>query len=246
LALASLSADAATTLKGVIRANGMRVDPMANVPVAADGANPTTSDSFGKFTLEFPHKNPGDPVEVIPKREGYLPVNDVQLELALPADFDVKTLTIILCREEVREEMARRFYQLKSFDAIEESYQKKIKELEEAHQADTTALTSLQKKRDQAKASAEELAEQMAKNHPGQSSDLYKQAQRLFLDDKIEEAIKLLDDEKLRQSVAQAKEAIEQEKKIIEDAVKAWLLNAQLLTNPASLRRRRKGLSAGD
>src|ERR1700758_3130986 len=97
---AALRADAAT-LKGVIRANEMRGEPMANVPVAAEGANPTTSDSFGKFTLEFPQKNPGDPVEVIPKREGYLPVNDVQLELALPADSDVKTLTIILCREEV-------------------------------------------------------------------------------------------------------------------------------------------------
>ena len=70
----------------------------------------------------------------------------------------------------------------------------------------------------------------MAKNQPGQSSELYQQAKRLFLDGKIEEAIKLLDDEKLRQSVAQAKEAIEQQKKVIEDAVQDWLLKAQLLT----------------
>jgi hypothetical protein len=67
LLLGALPVNAAT-LKGVIRANEVGGQPMANVPVAADGANPTTSESFGKFTLEFPGKSPGDPVEVIVKR----------------------------------------------------------------------------------------------------------------------------------------------------------------------------------
>jgi len=79
-----------------------------------------------------------------------------------------------------REEMARRFYRLKSFDAIEETYQKKVRELEETHQSDTTALATLQKERDQAKAGAEKLAEEMAKNQPGQSSELYKKPNGYF------------------------------------------------------------------
>jgi tetratricopeptide (TPR) repeat protein len=220
--LAASSADAAT-LKGVIRANEMRGEPMANVPVAADGSNPTTSDSFGKFTLEFPRKNPGDAVEVIPKREGYLAVNDVQLELALPADSDAKTLTIILCRKEVREEMARRYYRLKSFDAIEESYQKRQKELEDTQQATAVALTKLQQEREQAKAAAGKASEELAKDEPGRTSELYRQAKRLFLEGKVAEAITLLDDEKLRQSTAQAK-------KDLDDAVQGWLFKGQLLT----------------
>jgi hypothetical protein len=61
LALASLPADAATTLKGVILINEVGGPPMANVPVAADGANPTTSESFGRFTLEFRRSNPATP-----------------------------------------------------------------------------------------------------------------------------------------------------------------------------------------
>ena len=101
--------------------------------------------------------------------------------------------------------MARRFYRLKSFDAIEVSYQKRLKELEDTQQATAAALTKLQQERDQAKAAAEKAAEQLAKSQPGQSSEFYRQAKRLFLDGKIEEAIKLLDDEKLYQSVAQAK-----------------------------------------
>jgi hypothetical protein len=46
---------------------------------------------------------------------------------------------------------------------------------------------------------------------------------RLFLDGKIDGAIKLLNDEELRQSLAQAKKAIA-------DIVQAWLLKAHLLT----------------
>src|SRR5260370_29144304 len=103
--------------------------------------------------------------------------------------------------------MARRFYRLKSFDAIEGTYEKKVRELAEAHQADATALANLQKERDQAKAAAEKAAEELAKNQPGQSSEFYRQAKRLFLDGKIDEAIKLLDDEELRRSMTRAQQA---------------------------------------
>jgi hypothetical protein len=98
VALASFPADAATTLKGVILVNEVGGAPMANVPITADGANPTTSENFGRFTIEFPQKNPGDPVVLIVKQEGYVVVNEVQLQLTLPAKAEDKILTIILCK----------------------------------------------------------------------------------------------------------------------------------------------------
>src|SRR5580704_3940444 len=228
LVLADLPVDAETlksaTLKGVILANELSGSPIENVEVdATSGTNHTISDSSGKFTLEFPQRRAGDTVHIIVKKEGSVVVNDVQLQLALPTDADAAPLIVIVAKEADREEMARRFYRLKSFDAIEETYQKKVKELEEAQQATAAALTKLQQERDQAKAAAEKAAEQLAKNQPGRTSELYQEAKRLFLDGKIEEAITLLDDEKLRQSVAQAKKAFE-------DAAQAWLLKAQLLT----------------
>ena len=212
----------ATTLNGLIRANEVGGQPLANVRVVAEGANPTTSEDFGRFSLEFPHKGPGEPVEVIVQQDGYVAVNDVQLQLTLPAKAEDKVLTIILCKEADREEIARRFYRLKSNEAIEATYQQKLKVLEEEHRADAAALSKLQQERDQAKATAEKAAEELAKNQPGQSSELYRQAKRLFLDGKIDEAIQLLNDEKLRRSVTQANKAIE-------DAVQSWLLKAQLL-----------------
>ena len=119
--------------------------------------------------------------------------------------------------------MARRFYRRKSFDVIEETYQKKVKELEDAQQADSSSIEKLRQERDQANAAAEKASEELAKNRPGQGSELYQNAMRLFLAGKIQEAIDLLDDETLRRSIAQA------EKKIA-DAVRAWLLKARLFS----------------
>jgi hypothetical protein len=85
---AALPIDAAT-LKGVVLANELSGPPMENIEVdAISGANHTESDSSGKFTLEFPQRQAGDTVRILVKKEGYVVVNDVQLQLALPADAD--------------------------------------------------------------------------------------------------------------------------------------------------------------
>jgi tetratricopeptide (TPR) repeat protein len=221
LVLAELPVDAAT-LKGVILANELNGPPMENVGVdAISGTNLTSSDLSGKFTLEFPQRRIGDTVRIIVKKEGYVVVNDVQLETVLPVDADAAPLSVILAKEQDREEMARRFYRLKSSEAIETTYQQKLKVLEDEHRADAAALDNLQKERDQAKASAEKLAEEMAKNQPGQSFELYKQAQRLFLDGKIDAAIALLDNDELRRSAEQAE-------KTLADAIQGWRLKANL------------------
>jgi tetratricopeptide (TPR) repeat protein len=223
LVLAELPVDAAI-LKGVILANELSGSPIENVGVdAISGTNLTISDLSGKFTLEFPQRRIGDTVRIIVNKGGYVVVNDVQLETVLPVDADAAPLTVILAKEGDREEMARRFYRIKSFDAIEESYQKRLKDLKDTQQATDAALTKVQQERDQAKAAAEKASEELAKNQPGRSSELYQQAKRLFVEGKVEEAISLLDEEKLRRLDEQAKKAVE-------NAVQPRLLKAQLLT----------------
>jgi tetratricopeptide (TPR) repeat protein len=226
----------AAALKGVVLANELSGPPLENVGVdAISGTNRTASDSSGKFTLQFPQRRAGDLVRIIVEKAGYVVVNDVQLQLAIPADTDAVPLTVILAKEVDREEMARRFYRLKSFEAIEETYKKRVKELEEAHQADSLSLEKLRQERDQANAAAEKAAEELAKNQPGKGSELYQDAMRLFLDGKIQEAIELLDDEALRKTIAQAEqtkaqaeETIAQAEQKIADVVQGWLLKARL------------------
>jgi hypothetical protein len=70
--------------------------------------------------------------------------------------------------------------QLKGNEAIEATYQQKLKALEEENKSDATTIAELQEERDQAKVSAEKAAVELAKNQPGEGSELYQEAQRLF------------------------------------------------------------------
>ena len=121
----------AATLKGTISLNEGGGRPMANVQIvdSARTAGPWASGSDGGFAVDYPERQPGQRVQLVVNQEGYVVVNDVQLDLALPADPDPRPLQIILCKEADREEMARRFYRLKSFEVIEETYQSRLKGL---------------------------------------------------------------------------------------------------------------------
>ena len=59
--------------------------------------------------------------------------------------------------------MARRFYRLKSFEVIEETYQRQVKGLEAMQPATAITMGKLQQERDQAKANAEKAAEGLAR-----------------------------------------------------------------------------------
>ena len=58
--------------------------PMGNIEVSALVGNTNNTDANGKFTFSFPNKRPGDTVRLIVRKEGYVVVNDIQLELTLP------------------------------------------------------------------------------------------------------------------------------------------------------------------
>jgi hypothetical protein len=80
-------------------------------------------------------------------------------------------LQIIICKEADREEMARRFYQLKGNEGIEATYQQRLKALEDENKSDATTIAKLQEERDQPKAAAEKAAAELAKNERGQGSE---------------------------------------------------------------------------
>jgi hypothetical protein len=177
-------------IKGTVILNGEGGQGVGNVQItdSAHTGGPWASDSDGGFTLDYPNRAPGERVRLGVIKVGYVVVNWVQLDLALPKDPNANPLEIIICKEADREEMARRFYQLKGDKAAEDTYQQKVEALEEEN---AVAIAKLQQERDQAKASAEKAAVELAKNQPGQGSEMYQEAQRLFLAGKIEAAIAL-------------------------------------------------------
>jgi hypothetical protein len=234
--LAVVAQGRAAIIKGTIILNEVGGQPIANAQIvdSTHTGGPWASGNDGQFTLDYPDRHPGQRVQLMVNKEGYVVVNDVQLDLALPADPDARPLQIFLCKEADREEMARRFYRLKSFEVIGETYQRRVKELEGTRQATAITMSRLQQERDQAEANAEKAAEELAKNRPGQSSPLYRQTLRLFLDGRIDDAIKLLDEDELRRT--------EEGEKRIDDAVQAWLLKGAPLYAEVSFRSGQRGL----
>ena len=213
----------ASVLKGVVKENELGGSPFANVEISAPGASPTETDQNGQFTLIFPTKKPGETVLVSVGKAGYVVVNDIQLEQSLPADADAKLLVILIYQQSRREEMARRFYHLVSWEAIEASHRKRS----QAASAEQIAL--LQKERDQARASADKMAEPLALAKPGQMSEICNQALRLFVDGRTEEALKVLNEEELQKNLVAARRTKEEAEKAIEQAAQSWVLKVRLL-----------------
>jgi cell division protein FtsB len=183
----------AATIRGLILANELGGPPVAHVQVSAvEGANAVSSLSNGTFVLEFTDKQPGETVQLIVQKPGMVVVNEFQLQLTLPKDAKAAPLTLLLCRAAEREEMASRFYRLKSFDAIERSYRKKLEDLKAKNQATEAAREQLRIERDQAREAARSASEQLAKVKVGEASELYRQAMSLFGEGKVDEALAIL------------------------------------------------------
>ena len=212
-------------VKGSVILNAEGGPGVANVQItdSAHTGGPWATDNDGGFTLDYPNRAPGERVRLEVIKEGYVVVNWVQLDLALPKDPNAYPLQIIICKEADQEEMALRFYQLKGVEAVEKTYQEKLKALEDENKSDAATIAKLQEERDQAKAGAEKAAAELAKNQPGEGSEMYQGAVRLYLDGKIDAAIGLLDDDKLRRSAEQAENALT-------DAIQGWRLKANLFT----------------
>ena len=211
---------AAAMLRGVVQLNGENGSPMGNVEVISVGGNPNNTGADGQFTFKFPNKNPGDTVRLIPHKEGYVVVNWVQMDVTLPSNPDERPLSVYLCKEGDYEEMARRFLKLKFVRGIDETFKK------EAQNASPAEVAKLRQQRDQAKETTEKPAEGFARQKPGGVSELYQTAMRLFLDEKVDEALITLNPEKLREFSKAAKG----DEKAANEAVQNWLLRAQLLT----------------
>src|SRR4051794_33239505 len=213
----------AATLKGQLVRNRIGGEPIAGAAVAAEGASPTTSTTLGAFTLEFPNKKPGDRVKLTVSMPGMTVVNWVQLDVVLPADAGgTNVLTLLLAREADREEMAAEFFRLRSTRAIERQYQER---LQEAGQDRARLLRELE----QAKALAGQTAQELAKVQPGQSSPLYEEAMRLVAEGKGDEALKTLDEAKLRARAQEAKERKEAAEKQLRETARDWALRGSLL-----------------
>ena len=210
------SAWAAATLMGVVRENQVGGNLVKNVSVSALGANPVVTGADGQFVLHFPQRQPGEDVSIDVSRSGWVVVNDIQLKRALPANAAQSPLEILIARAAERETWALQFYRLQGERVVDARYKKELAA------AGSEERARLLRERDQARTQADELARQLATRPAGSGGEDYRKAASLFLDGKMDEALEILSEERLKQQGADAK-------KLHEDTLRSWLLRGQLL-----------------
>lgn len=204
---------------GVVLENQIGGSPVKNVSITALGANQTTTGNDGQFSLRFAKHLPGEDVNIIVSRSGWVVVNDIQLERSLPANAARSPLKILICKTAEREQWTLQFYRLKGYQVADATYKKK---LEGSNAAGVKERDRLLRERNQARTQIDEMARKLA-NRPADGMDVgYRNAMSLFLDGKIDEALDILSEERLRE---QAKDIKKKQKQIIQK----WLLRGQML-----------------
>jgi tetratricopeptide (TPR) repeat protein len=193
-----------------------------NVRVVANDASPTVSDSTGQFSLTFPTLRPGDPIKVKIVREGWAVVNDVELDRELPVNPDARRLVIVISKAQERQVWALRYYRLRGEEVVDAEYQRRLKERQGAQAVGSKEREQLRSERDQARAQVDELARQLAEDRAAEAGTDVRKAQQFFLDGRIDDALQLMSEARLKQQATQAEKALKQ-------VAQGYILRGQLL-----------------
>jgi tetratricopeptide (TPR) repeat protein len=218
-------------LRGLVLLNRPGGPPLDGVRVNASGANQWVTRDGGRFELDFPGRKAGDTVTLTIALAGYEVVNDLQREAVLPSDPDSRQLTLLLAKSADRDEMARSYYRLKSTEAVTAAYDAQLRILERSQRDTAQELAVLRTERDRALQAADRAAEELAKTKLEDASELYKEALRFFLAGQVEQALKVLDEAKLRAMAQAAQERKAAADRQLSAASQAYRLRGQLLTS---------------
>lgn len=206
----------------------------AQISAIVGKANPVSTDSDGVFTLEFLDKDTGQKIKITCAKSGFDVVNWYDLEPRLPDNPDASDalLQVVMCPHEgVSPSSCAVAYISRylgyNFDAnfqndqqkIQQEYEEKLQQLEasardkanlaemqqELLNAKNAQIAELEKKYETLLVQKEEWAKQFAEYDPATATDeMYKEALRLFQDNKLDEAIAVLDDAKIQADLQRA------------------------------------------
>ena len=103
------------------------------IQVTARGSSPVvtkaSSNTEGRFKLEFPDKQPGDAVVLDISNRTYDLVNHArELQVIIPKATEEKQVRLVVCKKGARDQNAVKYYKI-STQYLEESYQERQAEL---------------------------------------------------------------------------------------------------------------------
>ena len=221
---------AAAQFIGVVLENSLGGKPLGGAQISAIGANTTTSGSqSGAFTLEFPRRNPGETIFLAVSREGYVVVNDIQLEQTLRSLPETKVFRVILSNPKIRYQCALAYYRLAGHAVIDKKHEAEVRKLD-AQSADKGTIARLKAELETARNAVDSIAQQAAKGFDKSGSELYRQAMRYFLDGDIDQALKTLNEQRLFDHLRKNQELKAKAEQEEEQILQALYLRSDILT----------------
>jgi len=198
--------------------------PIPNVQVASHGTSTTATDSNGLFTLTFPQKSPGDLATLTVNKPGLVVLHGILVnQLTLPQDPQAKPVMVIMVKPEERDHLAKEYFRLKGEATVRAEYEAQLKQLEQQNRDTQAAIEGLAQERDQALAQVDQLADELAAIDPENEGVDYQRALQLFLDNDLDAALEILDEQRL---IAEAESA----QRRVTDVAREIRLRGQILT----------------
>lgn len=224
VALTGMAARGEAILRGVVYLNETSGRTLPGVRVTSAGSNGDVTDSDGRFRLVFPDRKPGQHIRLVITLEGHELVNDLQADVVtLPAQADEASSerVFLLCRAGERDRWACRYFRLRLEEDVERAFAEGERRLKQEGEDRARELARLRTERVQALAMSRSPAEQSGAGALPAGSAMLRDAQRAFLDGRVDEALRILDEVKIREDLARVE-------KVRRDAVDALLLKARL------------------
>ncbi len=223
-----------SALRGQIVLQNSGGKTIQGVKVTAFGANPTITNSYGQFEIQFLDKRPGNSVRLTLIKSGLEVVNRKELQVILRADPDDLVL-FVMCKEGERDRNAVIYYEIAERN-INESADKKIAALsDEMKKSKKEIIAKIEEERQLGLKQAKELSEKFAEVNLDEASEIYKEAFELFQQGNIERALAVLDDKKLDKNISDVKLEIEKAekrkkdlKKALDQNINSYILKARL------------------
>jgi len=231
-------AEKATGLRGIVVLQNSKGQPVSGAQISAFDAMPQGTESSGRFELVFTaNKKAGDKVVLSVQKQGLEVVNRKELDVIIPANPD-EIVRIVMCKTGERDRHARMYYEIAE-KSINDSYEERLKQINEKYEKDLTEKNKeIQKLKDQKTAGlsqAKDLAEKFAEVNLDDVSALYKEAFALFQKGEIDNAIKVLEDEKTDKMLKaaqdekrKAQERLEKSEEAIRQSIENYILKARM------------------
>lgn len=217
-----------TVLRGKVTRQNSGGTPAANVRIDAFGAGFVFSDDAGLFEMIFLKKKPGDRVHLVAHRDDLEVVNSNELEVVILRNNPDELVKIVMCKKGERDKNALRYYKI-SVKAINEKFEKLLQEIRSQGASNTSEIIAeLKAQRDAALSWAKELAEKFARVNFDEAHEFYKKAFDYFIQGKVEEALEVLNSEKLEDALRSARETKQKAEETIKKIAESYVLKAEI------------------